>query len=62
MVEFETIYFVERKSVNDFLCSNVLEWTITLSEEKAKNMAIKLTNEKSDADTYYEVRSMLITV
>ena len=60
-MQFETIYFVERKSKEDVLYGDILEWTISLSEERTQSMKDDLEKTTEDADIYYVVRSMIIT-
>lgn len=60
-MQFETIYFVERKSNDDVLYGDILEWTISLSEERTQSMKDDLEKTTEDADIYYVVRSMIIT-
>ena len=58
---FETIYFVERKSKEDVLYGDILEWTISLSNERTQSMKEDLESTTEDSDVYYIVRSMIIT-
>lgn len=60
-MQFETIYFVERKSKDDVLVGDILEWTISLSNERAVSMKEDLEQTTEDNDVYYLVRSMIIT-
>jgi len=60
-MQFETIYFVERKSNDDVLYGDILEWTISLSEERTQSMKDDLEKTTEDEDIYYVVRSMIIT-
>lgn len=60
-MQFETIYFVERKSKDDVLVGDILEWTISLSNERAVSMKDDLEQTTEDSDVYYLVRSMIIT-
>ena len=60
-MQFETIYFVERKSKDDVLVGDILEWTISLSNERAISMKEDLEQTTEDSDVYYLVRSMIIT-
>ena len=60
-MQFETIYFVERKSNDDVLYGDILEWTISLSEERTQSMKDDLEKTTEDSDIYYVVRSMIIT-
>lgn len=60
-MQFETIYFVERKSKDDVLVGDILEWTISLSNERAVSMKEDLEQTTEDSDVYYLVRSMIIT-
>lgn len=60
-MQFETIYFVERKSNDDVLYGDILEWTISLSEERTQSMKDDLEKTTDDNDIYYVVRSMIIT-
>lgn len=60
-MQFETIYFVERKSKSNILSGDILEWTISLSNEKTYAMKEELEKSVEKNDTYYVVRSMIIT-
>lgn len=60
-MQFETIYFVERKSKDDILVGDILEWTISLSNERTLSMKEDLEKTTEDSDVYYLVRSMIIT-
>lgn len=60
-MQFETIYFVERKSKSNILCGDVLEWTISLTEQNVIKSKSDLEKENKDDDTYFLVRSMVIT-
>lgn len=60
-MQFETIYFVERKSKDDVLVGDILEWTISLSNERTLSMKEDLEKTTEDSDVYYLVRSMIIT-
>lgn len=60
-MQFETIYFVERKSKEDVLCGDILEWTISLSNERTLSMKEDLDKTTEDDNIYYIVRSMIIT-
>jgi len=61
-MQFETIYFVERKSKTDLFYGDILEWTISLSRERTLTMKQDLEKFLTDKDeTYYIVRSMIIT-
>ena len=60
-MQFETIYFVERKSKDDVLVGDILEWTISLSNERTLAMKEDLEKTTEDNDVYYLVRSMIIT-
>ena len=60
-MQFETIYFVERKSNDDVLYGDILEWTISLSGERTQSMKEDLEKTTDDDDIYYVVRSMIIT-
>jgi len=60
-MQFETIYFVERKSKTNVLEGDILEWTISLSVNRAAEMQKDLEETAQDSDTYYVIRSMIIT-
>lgn len=60
-MQFETIYFVERKSKDDILVGDILEWTISLSNERTLSMKEDLEKTTEDSNVYYLVRSMIIT-
>jgi len=60
-MQFETIYFVERKSKDDVLVGDILEWTISLSNERTLSMKEDLDKTTKDDNVYYIVRSMIIT-
>ena len=60
-MQFETIYFVERKSKDDVLVGDILEWTISLSNERTLSMKEDLEKTTEDSDVYYIVRSMIVT-
>lgn len=60
-MQFETIYFVERKSKDDILVGDILEWTISLSNKRTLAMKEDLEKTTEDSDVYYLVRSMIIT-
>lgn len=60
-MQFETIYFVERKSKDDVLVGDILEWTISLSNERTLSMKEDLDRTTEDDNIYYIVRSMIIT-
>ena len=61
-MQFETIYFVERKSKDDILVGDILEWTISLSNERTLAMKEDLEKTTEDSDVYYLVRSMIIII
>lgn len=60
-MQFETIYFVERKSKTNVLEGDILEWTISLSVNRVAEMQKDLEETAQDDDTYYVIRSMIIT-
>lgn len=60
-MQFETIYFVERKSKANVLEGDILEWTISLSVNRVAEMQKDLEETIQDSDTYYVIRSMIIT-
>lgn len=60
-MQFETIYFVERKSKANVLEGDILEWTISLSGERVAETQKGLEETAQDSDTYYVIRSMIIT-
>lgn len=60
-MQFETIYFVERKSKTNVLEGDILEWTISLSADRVAETQKDLEETAQDSDTYYVIRSMIIT-
>ena len=60
-MKLEAVYFVERKSKSDILLSEILEWTLSFSSEKTIHIKNNLEKTSKDPDSYYNVRSMIIT-